>query len=115
MMKYFLLVLTILLSTVSFGQKLEKVIVGEIDPHNFYINDGESTQIFYYKMVPKDKPVGVLTIFPSGGETIENLLQQITLHQIAYDNNLLVIIPAIGVLFKGYLRWNFLMASSNIS
>jgi hypothetical protein len=93
-MKYLILISTILLNTVCFGQKLEKVIISDSDPYNFYINDGDSTTVYYYKIVPKAKPVGVLTIFPSGGETIENLLKQITLHQAAYNNNLLVIIPS---------------------
>jgi hypothetical protein len=93
-MKYLIFISTILLNAVCFGQKLEKVIISETDPYNFYVNDGDSTNIYYYKIVPKAKPVGVLTIFPSGGEKIENLLKQITLHQAAYNNNLLVIIPS---------------------
>ncbi|MAC95560.1 MAG: hypothetical protein CMC96_08660 [Flavobacteriales bacterium] len=93
-MKHFILISAILFNTICFGQKLEKVIVSETDPHNFYINDGDSTQLYYYQIIPKEKPVGVLTIFPSGGETIENLLKQITLHQVASNNNLLVIIPS---------------------
>jgi hypothetical protein len=92
-MKYILLLFT-LFHTLVYSQKLEKVLVSEIDPYNFYINDGDSTSTYYYKIVPKEKPIGVLTIFPSGGETIENLLKQINLHQAAYNNNLLVIIPS---------------------
>jgi len=68
--------------------------MSQSDPYNFYINDGDSTEIFYYKMLPKSKPVGVLTIFPSGGEKIEDLLKQIELHEVAFKNDLLVIIPS---------------------
>ncbi|HKK89402.1 MAG TPA: hypothetical protein VJ917_11190 [Saprospiraceae bacterium] len=68
--------------------------MSQSDPYNFYINDGDSTEIFYYKMLPKSKPVAVLTIFPSGGEKIEDLLKQIELHEVAFKNDLLVIIPS---------------------
>ena len=93
-MKYYTLTIAILFTTLCFGQKLEKVMISDSDPYNFYVNDGDSTEVFYYKMVPKSKPVGVLTIFPSGGEKIEDLLKQINLHQVAYNNNFLVIIPS---------------------
>jgi hypothetical protein len=85
---------SILISTITYSQTLEKVMISKEDPYHFYISDGDATDLFYYKMVPKEKPVGVLTIFPSGGESIENLLKQITLHQKAYNNNFLVIIPS---------------------
>lgn len=93
-MKYLILILILLGSTFCFSQKLEKVNISDTDPYHFYINDGDSTNLYYYKIVPKEQPIGVLTIFPSGGETTENLLKQITLHQAACDSNLLVIIPS---------------------
>lgn len=93
-MRHFILIPIILLSTLCFGQQIEKVVMSQSDPYNFYVNDGDSTETFYYKMLPKSKPVGVLTIFPSGGEKIEDLLKQIELHDVALKNNLLVIIPS---------------------
>jgi len=93
-MRYHTLTIAILITTLCFGQKLEKVKVSDTDPYNFYINDGDSTEVFYYKMVPESMPVGVLTIFPSGGEKIEDLLKQIDLHKVANKNDFLVIIPS---------------------
>lgn len=93
-MKILLVAFTFLFGNFCLAQTLEKVIVSEQDPYYFYISDGDSTSTYYYKIIPKEKPIGVLTLFPSGGETIENLLKQITLHKRAYENNLLVIIPS---------------------
>ena len=93
-MKYYILILTLLFTSASFSQELEKVIISESDPYHYYVFDGDSTEIFYYKIVPESEPIGVLTIFPSGGEKIENLLEQIDLHKVAYENGLLVVIPS---------------------
>ena len=76
------------------AQKLEKVIVSSEDRYYFYLNDGDSTNLFYYKIVPKEKPVGNLVILPSSGETTGKMLKQITLHKLAYQNNILVILPS---------------------
>lgn len=94
-MKY-ITILFILIAQQGISQNLEKVHLQSTDPYSFYISDGNSTELYYYKMVPKGKPLGVLTIFPSGGETIENLLAQIDLHKKAYDNNVLVLIPSMN-------------------
>lgn len=76
---------------------LEKVIVSAEDPNSLYINDGlENTNLFYYKMVPRTTPKGVLVIIPSGGETVENLIKQITLHKAAFENGILVVFPSIN-------------------
>ena len=94
-MKYGLF-LMLLISRFGFSQDLEKVHLQSSDPYSFYISDGDSTALYYYKMVPKEKPIGVLTILPSGGESTENLLAQIDLHKEAYNNGILVIIPSLN-------------------
>lgn len=76
------------------SQEMIRVDIASEDPYHFYLNDQDSTNLFYYKIVPEEEAVGVLTILPSGGETIENLLTQITLHEAAWENNLLVVIPS---------------------
>jgi hypothetical protein len=47
------------------------------DTNDLYLNDGDSTTLYYLKLVPKTEIKGVLVILPSGGETTENLLKQI--------------------------------------
>lgn len=93
MVKYFFF-LFFFITQLAFGQTLEKVPVSNEDPYYFYLNDGDSTNLFYYKIVPKEKPVGALVILPSSGETIGKMLKQITLHKMAFQNNILVVIPS---------------------
>lgn len=78
------------------AQKFEKITISNSDPYGLYINDDDSTELFYYKYVPKKSIKGVLVILPSGGEIIENTLKQITLHKLAYQKGQLVIIPSIN-------------------
>jgi hypothetical protein len=82
--------------TFCYGQELEKVIVNNSDTSDLYVNDGDSKSLYYYKIVPKIEIIGALAIFPSGGETTEDLLKQITLHQLAVEKGILVIIPSIN-------------------
>lgn len=82
--------------TVSYAQELEKIIINDVDTNDLYLNDGDSTALYYLKSVPKTEIKGVLVILPSGGETTENLLKQITLHQLAVENGFLIIIPSIN-------------------
>lgn len=95
-MKKRLLMLFLLGITFCYGQKLEKVTVDYLDTSDLYVNDGDSNALHYYKMVPKKEIIGALVILPSGGETTENLLKQITLHQLAVEKGILVIIPSIN-------------------
>jgi len=78
------------------AQKFEKITISNNDPSELYLNDDISTELFYYKYVPKKPIKGVLVILPSGGEIIENTLKQITLHKLAYKKGLLVIAPSIN-------------------
>lgn len=86
----------ILALTISYGQELEKIIIKDLDTNDLYLNDGDSTTLYYLKSVPKTEIKGVLVILPSGGETTENLLKQITLHKLAVEKGFLIIIPSIN-------------------
>lgn len=76
--------------------QFEKVVLSEEDPSDLYINDSGSTQLFYLKLVPPSTPIGAVVIFPSGGETVEDLIQQIEIPEMAFDNNVVTIIPSIN-------------------
>jgi hypothetical protein len=79
------------------GQKVERVVVANEDPYDLYANfDKDSTTLFYEKIVPKNKPIGVLVILPGSGERLEDVRKQITLHTLAIQKNLLVIFPSIN-------------------
>ena len=78
------------------NQDFEKVVISHTDPSNLYVNDGDSTELFYLKLIPKSNPIGAVVILPSGGETIEDVLKQITLPKLAVKNNILTIIPSIN-------------------
>ncbi len=80
-----------------FGQKIDRIVISHEDPDDLYANyDKDSTTLFYEKMVPTGKPVGVLVILPGAGEGIEYVKQQIKLHVLAVQRNLLVIFPSIN-------------------
>ncbi|MFE3847933.1 hypothetical protein ACFX5D_08155 [Flavobacterium sp. LB3P45] len=92
-----LLIFTLLLNFLFCNaQEFEKITVSKTDNSELYINDENSTELFYYKFVPKNNIRGVLVIIPSGGELVENTLKQITLHKIALEKGILVIVPSIN-------------------
>lgn len=92
----FLLIL-LFFSTISFGQEAQKVIVSNQDPYDLYASDGkDSSTLFYFKLVPKIKPIGVLVIMSPGGETVENTMKQITLQKLAVDKGFIVLFPSIN-------------------
>ena len=79
-----------------YGQSLEKVIVYNQNPYGLYgIADKDSNNFFYQKLVPKNKPIGVLVILPGGGDSIEDVMKQISLHTFAVEKDILVIFPSI--------------------
>ena len=79
------------------GQKTARVIVAHEDPYDLYASiDKDSTTLFYDKLVPKNKPIGVLVILSGSGERIEDVKKQISLHTLAVQKNLLVIFPSIN-------------------
>lgn len=89
--------LLISLSLSCLGQQIERVVVAHEDPFDLYANfDKDSTTLFYDKLVPKNKPVGVLVILPGSGERLDDVRKQITLHRLAVQKDLLVIFPSIN-------------------
>lgn len=98
-MKRFYFTLSILLFLISFckAQEFEKVIINQTDTAQLYINDGDSNELYYLKLVPNEKPIAAIVIFPSGGETVENLIKQIDIPQLAYEKEILTIIPSINL------------------
>ena len=87
----------LLICCISFGQRVEKVIVSKQDPYKLYrYEQKDSTGLFYLKLVPTIKPIGVLVIMPSGGELVEDLMKQVTLHKLAVKKGFLVIFPSIN-------------------
>jgi len=78
------------------SQQFEKIYVNIPDTANLYVNDGDSTALFYLKLVPPSTPKGAVVIFPSGGETVQDLLKQIELHEMAYKNDMITIVPSLN-------------------
>jgi hypothetical protein len=89
--------LAALLYGCSSAQTFERVVVFNEDPHTLYnFETSDTNQLFYLKLVPKTTPIGCLVILPSSGELIEDVMRQMTLHQLAVDQGLLVIFPSIN-------------------
>ena len=57
------------------AQDFEKISISKTDISELYVNDENSTELFYYKYLPKNNIKGVLVVIPSGGELVENTLK----------------------------------------
>lgn len=83
MTKYIIILFTVFIGQSRlFSQKPEKV---NIDSTNYY-----------YKLVPKAKPVGTIIILHGGSEDAKGVMNQITLDEIALKNNFIVVFPNIA-------------------
>ena len=79
------------------AQVSQKVIIATNDPHNLYWATGQdSLLLFYNKLIPKNKPVAALVILPGGGETLDDVMKQISLHKLAVEKDILVVLPSIN-------------------
>lgn len=96
MYKTALILLMTIFSTYCIGQEFEKVVISDQDTSHLYINDNDSTELYYLKLVPKSQPIAAVVILPSGGETIQDLLKQVELPRLANENNIITIIPSIN-------------------
>ncbi len=96
MKKVIILFCFTLISISCFSQKIEKITLDVKDQWNLYVNDGQSDELFYLKLVPKNKPIGALVILPSGYEKVEDTLRQIELHKKAVEQGLIVLVPSIN-------------------
>jgi hypothetical protein len=82
MKKYIITLLVLLIGqTIAFAQKPEKIVI-------------DSTH-YYFKFVPKAKPIGALIILHGGAEDAEGVMNQIMLDEIALKNNFIVVFPNI--------------------
>jgi len=88
--------LSLLISISCKSQDFEKVILKSSDSSDLYINDGESTELYYLKLIPKGKIKGAIVILPSGGETTQDLLKQISIPKLGFDKGIATIIPSIN-------------------
>jgi len=94
-MKYLLQIL--FFCTALQAQTSETILISKEDPHDLYKSwDKDSTTLFYKLYIPKTKPVAALVILPGAGEPIDYIEPQISLHQLAVDNGILVIFPSIN-------------------
>jgi hypothetical protein len=93
-MKQLLFLVLVLAAASCRTQTMDKVSLASADADNLYINDGDSTALYYYQFVPKAAIKGVLVILPSGGESTENMLRQIQLQKRAVKVGILVVVPS---------------------
>lgn len=92
-MRHTLLLLITLTAISSFGQR-QKVMLSDEDPYHMYVFDGDSTNLYYYEMLP-DKPIkGVLVLLAGAGQSTEWVMDQITMDERAMEKGLLVIMPS---------------------
>ena len=76
---------------------LQKNILSIIDSTDIYVNDGSSKSLHYFALVPKNSIKGVLILLPSTGEpTAEVFSNNIKLTELAFDNDLAIIVPSIN-------------------
>lgn len=82
MLKYITTLLVFLIGkTTTFAQIPEKITI-------------DSTH-YYFKLVPKSKPVGLIIILHGGSEDAKGVMNQITLDEIAVKNNFIIAFPNI--------------------
>lgn len=71
---------------------LKKRYIANIDTTGIY-NDSADKRLFYYTLVPHGKIKAVLALFPSTGESVENVIScNKILIQLAFNNNILPVI-----------------------
>ena len=94
MLKINLFILTVLVSTISFGQKIETV----------YLNSKDSTSNMYIAVIPDAKPIKAFMFLLDGfGASPQNILLQTGLPKYAAKQGILTILPILktGSLFFG--------------
>jgi hypothetical protein len=81
----------------SYMKRIEKNKISMIDSTNLYFGDGESKELFYYALVPKDKIKGTLILLPSVWESVESVFNNNKkLCELACDSSMLIIVPSIN-------------------
>ena len=90
------LLVSFLITITGAGQDFERILLNENDTSKLYINDGDSNELYYLQLVPKTTIKGAVVIFPAGGETTSDLIKQIKIPQLAYEQGVATIIPSIN-------------------
>ena len=81
----------------AIAQQPQKIVLATEDPYDLYgTNDQDSTTLFYYKLVPSNEPIAALVILPGSGETLDEVMKQITLHTLAVEKDILVVLPSLN-------------------
>jgi len=97
MKKLYLLLTFIGTFSIALAQQTERIVVYREDPHDLYANmDADSTTLFYEKMVPSVKPIGVLVVMPGAGELIKETIQESGIGKLAAQKGFIVIFPSIN-------------------
>ncbi|MCB9252197.1 MAG: hypothetical protein H6605_06990 [Flavobacteriales bacterium] len=67
------------------------------DTSSIYVNDGDSTELFYYALAPQGEIKGVLIILPSTWEVAEDAFNNnLKLASIASDSGIMTVVPSIN-------------------
>lgn len=67
------------------------------DSTDIYVNDGNSTSLFYYTYIPTGNLKGALVLLPSSGENVESVIScNKKLIQSASEQGILTVIPSIN-------------------
>ena len=78
-------------------QNLHREVVPMEDTINLYVNDGKSKELFYYALRPKESIEAIVVLLPATGEQTENALNNnLKLSELAFENNLLLVVPSIN-------------------
>jgi hypothetical protein len=81
----------------SYEEYLVKNMLERVDSTFIYVNDGDSQELFYYTISPKDHIYGSLVLFPSTWETAESVIENnLELIKIAHSKDILIVIPSIN-------------------
>jgi hypothetical protein len=67
------------------------------DNSDLYINDADSTALFYYALVPNEQIKGLLIILPSTTEQVEDVFNSNQkLITLAHDRDMMILVPSIN-------------------
>jgi len=78
-------------------KSINKIVLDINDSTDLYISDGSSKELFYYLLIPEEKPIGVLVLLPAAWETVEHAISSTkVLCETALKNNIAVIYPSVN-------------------
>ena len=81
----------------AYRQKLIRNLVSNRDSTALYVNDRNSTDLFYYSLVPPGKTRGVLVLLAGTWDRAEYVLSNNkTLVQLAYEQGFAVLVPSVN-------------------